>query len=93
MKENTTYQWRVQAVKGKSISSWSDWQEVNLDPTSVGNVFAAPASLTDNAVVDAYSVDGRHIGKVRYGNFKLQPMQRGTYLLRTADGKVVKVVK
>lgn len=93
LKENSIYQWRVQAVKGKAFSAWSEWQNVNLNPTSVGNVFAASASLTDNAVVDAYSVDGRHIGKVRYGNFKLQPMQSGTYLLRTADGKVVKVVK
>lgn len=91
--ENATYQWRVQAVKGKKTSTWSDWQTVNLNPTSVGTVLAASASLTDATVVDAYSVDGRHIGKMSYGTFKLQPMQRGTYLLRTAEGKVVKVLK
>ena len=91
--ENATYQWRVQTVKGNKTSSWSDWQTVNLDPTSVGNVFAASASLTDATVVDAYGIDGRHIGKLTYGNFKLRSMQRGTYLLRTAEGKVIKVVK
>lgn len=91
--ENATYQWRVQAVKGKKTSAWTDWQTVNLNPTSVGNVLAASALLTDATVVDAYSVDGRHIGKMSYGTFKLQPMQRGTYLLRTAEGKVVKVLK
>lgn len=90
-----TYMWRVQAVKGNVLSSWTPWQKVALSGTteSVGSVFAPTPTIAANEMVDVYTVCGQPVGRISYANFQSQSTYTGVYLLRTTNGKVVKVVK
>ena len=90
-----TYMWRVQAVKGNVLSSWTPWQKVALSGTTegVGSVFASTPAIAANEMVDVYTACGQLVGRISYANFQSQPMYTGVYLLRTTNGKVVKVVK
>lgn len=89
------YLWRVQAVKGNVLSSWTPWQKVALSGTTegVGSVFAPTPAIAANEMVDVYTACGQLVGRISYANFQSQPMYTGVYLLRTTNGKVVKVVK
>lgn len=90
-----TYLWRVQAVKGNVLSSWTPWQKVALSGTTegVGSVFAPTPAIAANEMVDVYTACGQHVGRTSYANFQSQPTYTGVYLLRITNGKVVKVVK
>lgn len=90
-----TYLWRVQAVKGNVLSSWTPWQKVALSGTTegVGSVFASTPAIAANEMVDVYTACGQLVGRTSYANFQSQSTYTGVYLLRTTNGKVVKVVK
>lgn len=90
-----TYLWRVQAVMGNVLSSWTPWQKVALSGTTegVGSVFAPTPAIAANEMVDVYTACGQHVGRTSYANFQSQSTYTGVYLLRTTNGKVVKVVK
>ena len=87
--------WRVQAVKGNVLSSWTPWQKVALSGTTEGvcSVFAPTPAIAANEMVDVYTACGQHVGRTSYANFQSQPTYTGVYLLRITNGKVVKVVK
>lgn len=89
------YLWRVQAVKGNVLSSWTPWQKVALSGTTegVGSVFAPTPAIAANEMVDVYTACGQFVGRTSYANFQSQSTFTGVYLLRTTNGKVVKVVK
>lgn len=93
--DGSTYLWRVQAVKGNVLSSWTLWQKVALSGTTegIGSVFAPTPTIAANEMVDVYTACGQLVGRISYANFQSQPMYTGVYLLRTTNGKVVKVVK
>lgn len=90
-----TYLWRVQAVKGNVLSSWTPWQKVALSGTTegIGSVFASTPAIAANEMVDVYTTCGQLVGRISYANFQSQSTYTGVYLLRTTNGKVVKVVK
>lgn len=87
---NGTYLWRVQAIKGKASSAWTAWQKVDLaNPSGITAVEMPKAGDT----VEVYTVAGIHLGKTSFSEFMSSKTYKGIYLLRNAQGQVVKITK
>lgn len=88
----STYQWRVQAVKGTVLSPWSPWQTVVLNAASSISGTVATATLTPSTPVDLFSADGTWLRHTTYGEFLDNPAHHGVFILKTKEG-VAKVVR
>ena len=89
LEPSLVYQWRVKTVANNVVSSWTAWQDVELQttPSCINGL-----TVTDGTQVEVFTVSGSPVGKMTYGRFLLSPLASGIYLLKSGDG-VMRIVK
>lgn len=89
LEPSLVYQWRVKTVANNVVSSWTAWQDVELQttPSCINGL-----TVTDGTQVEVFTVSGSPVGKMTYGRFLQSPLAAGIYLLKNGDS-VVRVVK
>ena len=89
LEPSLVYQWRVKTVANNVVSSWTAWQDVELQttPSCINGL-----TVTDGTLVEVFTVSGSPVGKMTYGRFLQSPLASGIYLLKSGDG-VMRIVK
>lgn len=83
--EAADYQWRIQAVKGNTVSVWTSWMDVTIGtPSCIKDIV-----ISKDSRIDVYTVSGVSVGNMTYGEFIKSPIANGTYILRNGNSSVV----
>ena len=90
LEKGATYQWRIQAVAGSAVSTWSPWQTVVLDNST--SIKTVSGSISDSSSVEIYTLSGMTVGKMTYREFLQSPLASGVYILKS-NNKTIQTVK